>query len=798
MAIEKRIGAPAPQPVETLLDDPQIFEAEVDGAEPEIEETEDGGAIVDLAPSGEGFAPPSQNEFYDNLAELVPEEDLDELGQTLISFVDEDRSTYKEWEDLYADGIKLLGLNFRDHEDEVFEGSTTVSHPALAEAVIKYQAKGRAQLLPASGIVRTQVVGKKTPEKEAQAQRVREFMNYQISQQMPEYDSEHDRMLFHQAYGGSAFTKTYYDDYLKRPVSRFIKPQNFVIDYYATDLATAHRYTEIISISQNDLRRQQLTGFYRQVEDLRPDAETSETEDRIQQETDRIAGREKAFNLGDARHTLYEVHTFWAPAEEVDDRTPEEQDLELELPYIITIDRDSRKVLGIRRNWREPDPKREKRLWFTHWPFIPGFGFYGYGYLHIIGGLAKTATSTLRQLQDAGTFANFPGGFKARGLRVIGSNAPLSPGEWRDVNAPGIDISKALLQLPYKEPSATLFNLLQFTVGAAQRFADSADQVVSEATNYGPVGTTLALLEAGGKLFTAIHERLFKAQGQELKILAEINAEFLPPVYPYDVVGGEATIKQQDFDDRVDVLPVTDPRSPTAAHRLANIQATLSIAQQFPKEHNLPAVIRDFHAILGADDPDKYMRKPQDAKSFDPVSENAALLNGIPVKATEPQNHEAHIQVHMLIPLDPQFAQNPTVVQATMAHIQAHLAQKFRLEVQQRIGQQLPPLGEQLPPEVENEIALKAAAAVQEMLKEQGLTDEADDPIIALQQAEIALKEAELALQADEANMEDRRKRDLAALDRQTALDRIAASLKEVRIQTTTQERIARHKTSTS
>jgi len=786
---------PNEPPTDTLIDlepaDAEAAEAQdTEDEDVEVLTTEDGGAVVDFTGGG-GEEVPGPVEFYDNLAEFMPDDELDKIGGELADLVEADKRTLKDWEDIYVEGMKLLGFKPNDTEMEAFPGACTATHPVLAESIVKYQAKARSQLLPGGGPVRVQTLGKGSPEKEAQAHRVKEFMNFQITTLMPEYEPEHDRMLFHQAFSGLGITKTYYDQIGRRPCSHMVQPQKFIIDYNATDLATAYRYSEIIEMHANELKKNQLNGFY-----LNTDVQYEPSDDPIRDETDRIDGREKPVRDDSDCYTLYEVHTFLGlEAENVDDRTPEEREIGLELPYIVTIDKGSRKVLAIRRNWRENDERKEKRIWYTVWPFIPGFGFFGYGYVHLIGGLAKTATVSLRQLVDAGSFATLQGGFKVTGLRVVGDNTPLKPGEWRDANVPGMDLSKALVPLPYKEPSGTLFNLLEFMVQTAQKFADSTEQVVSESSNYGPVGTTLALLEASGRLFSGIHERLFKSQKAELAILGEINAESLPEEYPYDVVGGDRKVFKSDFDGRVDIIPVTDPRVPTAAHRVAKANATLSIAAQFPQLHNLRAVLTDLHASLGAEDPMKYMAPPpQQARAADPLTENQWLLTNIPVKSEPHQDHDSHVQVHLALVNNPTYSQNPTVVQTTMAHVQEHLAQKLRVDVERQIGGALPQAqpNQPMPPEQENEIARVAAQAIKNVKDEAAHDAMMQDPAIMLQMAEIKLRDAQNQLKKYEIDVEDKQFYDAQTVELKKLFETIKKDLEIARMQTNAKARAAK------
>lgn len=760
MPIERVTSTPAPDnqpPLDTLVDlgDSNTIPPEAETDDISVVEDVDGGATVDLSGGGGGVpATKPDMEFYANLAEYMDEDELETIGLELSGLVEADKRTLHDWEEIYTSGIKMLGFNPNDTEGAAFNGACAATHPVLAESIVKYQAKARSQIMPGGGPVRVQVLGKSTPDKEARAQRVKEFLNFQITTLMPEYEPEHDRALFHQAFGGIVFTKTYFDELLRRPCSRMVKPQKFIIDYNATDLESAYRYAEIIELHPNELRKYQLAKFYRDVDTI-VDAEN----DAIRDEADKLDGRSKPDTQEDA-YTLYEVHTFLGLDNPlVDDRTPEEFSVGLELPYIVTIDKGSNKVLSIRRNWRENDARREKRVWYTAWPFIPGFGFFGYGYVHLIGGLAKTATVSLRQLVDAGSFANLPAGFKTTGLRVVGDNAPLKPGEWRDAQVPGQDLQKAFLPLPYKEPSPTLYKLLEFMVATAQKFADSTEQVVSESSNYGPVGTTMALLEASGRLFSGIHERLFKSQKAELGLLAEINKESLPEEYPYDVVGGDRKVFKKDFDGSIDIIPVTDPSVPTAAHRVAKANATLAIAQQFPAQHNLRAVLTDLHASLGAEDPQKYMNPPpQVAKPLDPLSENQLILTNMPVVSAPYQDHDSHIAVHLAIVNNQAYSQNPTVVQATMAHVQEHLAQKMRVDIERNLGKpiQVPNSQQPLSPEQENALAAQAAAGIKALKDEQAQDSMKNDPAIMLQLAEVKLRDAQNKLKKYEIDKKDK------------------------------------------
>ena len=724
-----------PYPTDELEQDAALLSAQdsllVDLDEPEPEdptvtETPDGGALVDLEPSGQPASPLSESTVHSaNLAEHIDEETLQTMAQSIITLVEEDKTNRGDWERLIVEGIKLLGLEFEE-VSEPFIGACAATHPLLIENVVKYQAKARSQLLPPGGPVKAEVLGKSTPEKIAKAQRVRRFMNYQITEQMPEYEPEHDRMLFYQGFLGSAFTKLWPDTFEGRPRSKFIRPQDFIVPYAATSLEGAERYTEVLTLSANDLKREQLAGIYRNV-DASP--QSSPNVDDITSEMDRIEGRSVSVSADPDTLTLYEVHINWdLPGFEHTDEAGEPTGLRL--PYIITIDVESETVLAIYRNWEEEDAKQRKQVWYVHWPLIPGFGFYAYGYLHLIGGLSRTATSSLRRLIDAATFATLPAGFKVRGVRVVGDQGPLRPGEWRDINAPGIqNVQQAFWPLPYKGADPTLMALLEFVVASGQKFADTTEQIVSESTNYGPVGTTMALLEAGGRLFNAIHERIFYAQKQELRLLAEINQQLLQGqgqlTYPGKALGQEEVfVLPTDFDETiVDIIPVTNPRIPTEAHRIAATQAHLEVARNFPQFHNMPILLTEMHAALGEEDPTRYIiAGPPPVQPTDPVSENARIMMGLPVKAFSQQNHMAHIQVHATQLNDPAFQGNPATSKAVQAHIQEHFAMDFVNRMSARMGMQLPdpsaPQQQPTDPQQDHAIAAAAKTITEAVVKE--------------------------------------------------------------------------------
>tara|TARA_R110000823_G_scaffold288766_2_gene407156 strand:+ start:14024 stop:16423 length:2400 start_codon:yes stop_codon:yes gene_type:complete len=728
--------------------------------------------------------------FSDNLAEAIAMEEegesiLEDLASELIELYESDVESRSDWEQISKEGVELLGLKI-ETMDQPFAGACGAHHPLLAQSVVKFQAKAYRELFPTGGPVRTRIMGAQTPEREDQAKRVREFMNFQTTIQMPEYGPQLDRLLFYTGLYGSGFKKTYQDPVLGRPASRFVRANDFVINYYATDLETCERYTHKMTLSHNDIRRYEIAGIYRPLD--YKDPEQIEISEDVQI-NDESHGASQPEHSPTDPFVFLEMHVNI----NLDGYENEEG---LQLPYIVTINEDEQKIVSIRRNWKEEDKSFTKRVWFTHYCLIPGLGFYGYGYIHLIGGMAKTATSTMRQLVDAGTFANMPGGFKAAGLRLLAPDAPMEPGEWREMNAPAGDIAKSLLPLPYKEPSPTLLKLLEFMVGTAKEFADNTEQVIADSTNYGPVGTTLALLEQSAKLFSAIHSRLHAAQAKDIRLLAELNYEFLPPQYPYQIAGGANQVFKDDFDlNSIDVVPVSDPNMPTESHRVAKLNAIMTLAGQDPAAHNMNSIRLDLYRAMGVESPERYMAQQQKPFVGDPVAENAAAMKGIPVHSTPTQHHDAHIAVHAM-PLDnPAYAENQQMRQILMAHINEHLALKYQGEMMQMISQTDPEAakalasGEQLPPEIEAAVSLAAANASDSILgldkaKAQALIGEAEeDPIVEIQQEINRIREKDVDLK----NTLERDKLKLKEIevvidDTNEDLDR-AASIKKAQIQ---------------
>lgn len=683
-------------------------------------------------------------EHDSNLADTIEEGSLDALSSELRLSFDKDKESISDWQQIASQGIDLLGFKIEDRT-EPFDGACGISHPLLSQAVVKFQAKAYKELLPPGGPVKTQIVGPGNEKKEAQALRVRRYMNYQITQEMTEFADELDRLLFYLGLYGTAFKKIYYDEVLRRPTSLMVRAEDLVVNYNAKDLDSCGRYTHVVQMSGNDLLKAQAAGIYRDVELGEPSTpEVSDMQERI----DELHGRSPGID-SDEVYTILEMYMDLMLEEDP-------QEVNFAVPYIVTIEQESGKVLALRRNWKEGDDTYKRQTYFVTYTMIPGLGFYGYGYLHLIGGMGKSATSILRQLVDAGTFANLPAGFKSHALRMLSSDEPLSPGEWRDASIPSGKVSDAFMPLPYKEPSPTLFNLLQFIVEAGREFADATDQVISEATNYGPVGTTMALIEQSTKLYSAIHKRLHRSQSRELRLLAAINHDYLPEEHMYDVGGQSQLVYREDFNlASIDVVPVSDPNIPTEAHRIAKLNAVMSIAGQNPAMYNMKNIASDMFSAMGIEEYERYFASKQEPYSGDPVSENAAALQGVPLKVEPHQHHDAHIAVHASILQNPAYAQAGQMKAIMLDHFNAHLAAKSRTEMLQMMGdpamEQAVMKGEKLPPEMENAIAMRAAEIADKVMeldtvKAQILAGQSADPTIKLQEREQDLREQEVRL----------------------------------------------------
>ena len=722
-----------------------------------IELEDDGGVVVDFDPRAAG---PETEDFYDNLADLLDDRASSRISSELLEQYEANKSGRKEWEDAYRTGLELLGFKYEDRS-EPFRGATGVTHPLLAEAVTQFQAQAFGELLPAGGPVRTEIIGKVTPEVEDQAERVRHYMNYQITCVMKEYTPEFDQMLFYLPLSGSTFKKVYYDEFLGRAVSRFVPAEQLVVPYTATDLETAENVTHVIQISENELRKKQIAGFYSDIEVSATQADPSE----VKEEMNEISGVEPSYL--DTDITLLECHVD-LDIEGYEDLDDSGEPTGIKLPYIVTVSENNGKILSIRRNYSQDDEGRKKTQYFVHFKFLPGFGFYGLGLIHMIGGLSRTATAALRQLIDAGTLSNLPAGFKARGLRIRNDDDPLSPGEFRDVDAPGGVIRDSLMLLPYKGADQTLFQLMGFCVEAGQRFAAISNLQVGDANQQAPVGTTIALLEQGAKIMSAIHKRLFYAQKEEFFLLAGVFGQYLPPEYPYNVVGGERTVKAQDFDDRVDVLPVADPNIFSMAQRVTLAQTELELAQSAPDLHNLYEAYRRMYKAIGIKDVDAVL-KPQEEgepEPKDPAVENSESLENLPLVAFQGQNHDAHIMAHLIFGSSGLVLQMPQVATSLQKHVMEHVSVKAKEQVAAQMMQQLQgqPPNEQQAMEIEGMVAGLIAQGMQEVkaLSSQIAGENQPDPLIAL-------KEQDLQIRAQRDAAENQMDRARLNLDRQKA-----------------------------
>tara|TARA_R110000772_G_scaffold120015_7_gene226227 strand:+ start:4799 stop:7231 length:2433 start_codon:yes stop_codon:yes gene_type:complete len=733
MAIEKSTAESFPSEevqIELAIpeQDPALENIIIEGEEPEIE-----------------VVPDSVEDFDENLAEVITEEDLRSLCMDLNSDFDEDEESRREWLETFTKGLDLLGIKTEDRT-EPFPGASGVHHPLLAESVAQFQAQAYKELLPADGPVKAQVLGNVDASKEQQAQRVKEFMNYQITYNMEEYDPELDQLLFYLPLSGSAFKKVFYDPSKARAVSNFIMAEDFIVSYSTTDLLDCPRATHVIQMSENQIRKMQQAGVYRDVEIGMP----SDVEEDF-------AGVERKINeiTGVAKPSVSETYTVLEMHVDLDlegfEDTIDGELTGIALPYIVTMVKESNQVLAIRRNFSPDDPLKRKIEYFVHYKFLPGLGFYGFGLIHMIGGLTKSATSILRQLVDAGTLSNLPAGFKARGMRIRDDDTPIEPGEWRDVDVPGGTIRDALMPLPYKEPSGVLSQLLGVIVEGGQRFANIADMKIGDMGQEAPVGTTIAMLERGSKIMSAIHKRLHYAQKTEFKLLARVFSESLPPEYPYDVVGGSRTVYATDFDGQVDVLPVSDPNIFSMSQRVVLAQTQLQLAQSAPELHNMREAYYKMYSALGVQSIDEILEIEEDMMPKDPIQENQDALMGTPLKAFLEQNHDAHIAAHMAFMQNPMIQQNPAAIQALQAHIQEHQAMKYRLQVQQILAEQgveLPPEGQEVPMEVQNQIAMLAAQATQQITGQEQALIEAQQ--IAQQQPQLDLAREQIAIQQSE------------------------------------------------
>lgn len=712
-----------------------------------------------------------EDDFSANLAEEVSESALATLGSNLSGDIDNDKASRKDWEKAYTEGLKLLGLQMEERT-EPWNGASGVFHPMITEAVVRFQAETITETFPAQGPVRTKIIGKETPEKKEAATRVEADMNYQLTEKMVEFRPEHERMLWSLPATGSAFKKVYYDPSLGRQVSIFIPAEDIILPYGTTEMDTCYRITHVMRKTKNEIIKLQQAGFYREVELSGPDKAVSD----IQKAKDKETGFS---DINDDRYTLYECHVDLdlAGFEDEEDGEP----TGIMLPYVVTLIRGTNDVLAIRRNWEETDPLKLKRQHFVHYQYIPGFGAYGFGLFHLIGGFAKSATSLMRQLIDAGTLANLPGGLKTRGLRIKGDDTPIAPGEFRDVDVGSGTIRDNILPLPYKEPSQTLYTLLQNIVDEGRRFAATADMKVSDMSANAPVGTTLALLERQLKVMTAVQARVHFALKQELGLLKNIIRDYSDTDYLYEPEGNAGPRAKQSDYEHVDVIPVSDPNAATMSQRVVQYQAVIQMAQMAPDIYDLPQLHRRMLDVLGIKNADKLVPLEEDQKPTDPVSENQNVLKGKPLKAFMYQDHQSHIQVHMMLLQDPliqQFiGQNPRApaIQAALtAHVAEHVGYMMRQKIEQQLGMPLPPEDEKLPPNVEIALSgMMAQAAQQVLLQDQAKAaqmqaqQQAQDPVVQMQMQELQLKAQDLQLKDKKLTLEAAAKADAQALKEQ-------------------------------
>ena len=711
----------------------------------EVQEEDDGSVTVDFDPNA--ASPEGGDEHYANLAEFLEDHVLDELGSDLTQKYMDYNMSRKDWEQSYTKGLDLLGFKY-DQRTEPFQGASGATHPVLAEAVTQFQALAYKELLPADGPVRTQVVGAPTPEKQAQSERVKDYMNYELMEKMHDYEPDFDSMLFYLPLAGSTFKKVYYDELSGKAVSKFVPADDLIVPYSATSLDDAEAVIHRIKISKNELRKQQVAGFYLDIELGTPGYQENEVEKKERE----LEGQRKSKD--DDIYTILECHVNLdlEGFEDQDQQTGEPSGIKI--PYIVTVEEATRKVLSIRRNYEIGDPKKTKIPYFTHFKFLPGLGFYGFGLIHMIGGLSRTATAALRQLLDAGTLSNLPAGFKMRGIRIRDDAQSIQPGEFRDVDAPGGNLKDSFMMLPFKEPSQTLLQLMGVVVSAGQRFASIADMQVGDGNQQAAVGTTVALLERGSRVMSAIHKRLYAALKQEFKLLARVFKLYLPPEYPYDVVGGQRTVKQQDFDDRVDILPVADPNIFSQTQRISLAQTELQLATSNPQMHNLYQAYRNMYEALGVKNIDLLLNKPQQPQPLDPSLENIMALGGKPFQAFPGQDHRAHITSHLNFMATNIARNNPMVMAAMEKNIFEHISLMAQEQIELEFREELPQLqmlmqnpqtqmqGQELQQRIEARKAVLIAEMMGEFLKEEkSITSQFDnDPIAKLRARELDLR----------------------------------------------------------
>ena len=746
--VKQTINVPSPEEVQIDLQEQQKPDQPV-----EVQPNEDGSVDINFDPKVGSL--PETGEHFANLAELLPEEVLMPIGSQLHTNYVDYKSGRKDWEHAYTNGLDLLGFKYEE-KSEPFKGASGATHPVLAEAVTQFQALAYKELLPSQGPVRTQIIGLPTPDKEEQALRVKEFMNYQIMSDMKEYESEFDQMLFYLPLSGSTFKKVYYDEIMQRAVSKFVPADDLIVPYSATSLDDAESIIHVIKISENELRKQQVGGFYRDIE-LTPGPHNETESEKKERELDGMS-KTKDQNM----FTLLECHVD-LDIEGFEDVDSQGEPTGIKLPYIVTIEEGSREVLSIRRNYNIGDPSRKKIQYFVHFKFLPGLGFYGFGLIHMIGGLSRTATSALRSLLDAGTFSNQPSGFKMRGIKLRDEAAPIQPGEFRDVDAPGGNLRDAFMPLPFKEPSGTLLQLMSVVVGAGQRFASIADLQVGEGNQSAAVGTTVAMLERGSRTMSAIHKRLYASMKREFSLMARVFKLYLPPVYPYDVVGGQRQIKQSDFDDRIDILPVADPNIFSQTQRISLAQTEMQLAASNPAIHNQYEVYRNMYEALGVKNIDSILKRPEQPMPKDPALEHIDALAGKPFQAFPGQDHQAHITAHLNFMETNMVKNSPVVGAAIQKNILEHISLMAQEQIEIEFREELVQLAQMQQmamqnPQAQQQIRMlteriesRKAVLISEMMddfakEEKKISGEfGNDPIAALRSREIDLQAKENA-----------------------------------------------------
>jgi hypothetical protein len=719
----------------------------------EVTPEEDGGATIDFEPGAINI--PGTENHFDNLADILPDDVLEPIGNDMVQNFMDYKASRKDWESSYTSGLDLLGFKY-ENRTEPFQGASGATHPVLAEAVTQFQAQAYKELLPSDGPVRTQIIGAVSPPVEQQSTRVKDFMNYLIMDQMKEYEEEFDSMLFHLPLSGSTFKKVYYDVPMGRVVSKFIPADELVVPYTATSLDDAESVIHVVKMSENELRKQQVNGFYRDI-DLAPPGNVEQND--VEKKEKELDGTKKV-GKQDTMYTLLECHVN-LDLEGFEEVGADGEPTGVKLPYIVTVEEGSRLVLSIRRNYAPDDLKKNKIQYFVHFKFLPGLGFYGFGLIHMIGGLSRTATAALRQLLDAGTLSNLPAGFKQRGVRVRDEAAPIQPGEFKDVDAPGGSLRDAFFPLPYKEPSQTLLNLLGIVVNAGQRFAAIADMQVGDGNQGAAVGTTIALLERGSRVMSAIHKRCYAAMKDEFRLLAKAVAQYLPPEYPYDVVGGQRNIKQADFDNRIDVVPVADPNIFSMSQRITLAQTQLQLATSNPQIHNLYQVYRNMYEAIGVKNVDTVLPPPAPNAPMDPSMEHINALTGKPFQAFPGQDHQAHITAHLNFMSTNIVRNNPAVMAAIQKNILEHISimaqEQVELEFREQILQMqqmqqqaaMDPMLQQRLQSMQNSIEARKSVLVAEMTEEfmkeeKKITSQFDsDPLLKLKSREVDLRAME-------------------------------------------------------